>query len=106
MHEREVLLPPALHAMTLTVEGAQKMREVLDDESKPGYQGREMPTADASVLLKKQAKIKSTDPEAPVKFKAVLADYCHGVLLHLSDKISVPKGEVAEDDDESEGDEE
>ena len=51
--QSEVLLPPALHEMALTLEGAKKIRQILDDVSQPGYEGQEMPTADPSVLLKK-----------------------------------------------------
>lgn len=52
MDNREVLLPPTLRA-TLTVEGAERLRQILEDESKPGAEGKEMPTADPSVLLEK-----------------------------------------------------
>lgn len=50
---RPVQLPPALREVPLTAEGAQLMRRLLDDPKQPGAEGREMPTADASVLLRK-----------------------------------------------------
>lgn len=47
-----VPLPPGLQVITLTVEEAQAIRQVLDDETHPAYEGKEMPTADASVFRK------------------------------------------------------
>jgi hypothetical protein len=51
--DSEVMLPPGMHEMTLTPEAAEIMRQLLDDRSKRGAEGREMSTADSSGLLQK-----------------------------------------------------
>ena len=48
-----VPLPPGLQAVRLSEKAAQAIQTILDDESHPVSEGREMPTADASVLKKK-----------------------------------------------------
>jgi hypothetical protein len=54
MHDNQVKLPLALREdLPLSVEAAQKMRQILDDPGHPAHAGKEMPTADMSVLLKK-----------------------------------------------------
>lgn len=48
-----VPLPVGLCEMRLSVEEAEKLRDILDNPSYPTHAGKEMPIADASVLLKK-----------------------------------------------------
>lgn len=40
----EVPLPPGLQTITLTVSEADTIRHILDDETHPAYEGKEMPT--------------------------------------------------------------
>ena len=51
--EDTLVLPPGLCHILLSVEAATKIKSLLDGTTHPTYAGREMPTADASVLLKK-----------------------------------------------------
>lgn len=51
--ECELPLPPGLKEIPLTLEAAQRMRQLIDDPNQPGHAGKEMPTADASILLEK-----------------------------------------------------
>ena len=46
-----VSLPPAFQPVTLTVDEAATIRQLLDDPARPARAGQEMPTADASFLL-------------------------------------------------------
>lgn len=48
-----VPLPPGLRDIRLSNQAATEIKNILDDASHPTYGGREMPTADASVLLEK-----------------------------------------------------
>ncbi len=49
-----IRLPVALRDdVTLSVEAARKMQQMLDDAEHPAHSGKEMPTADPSVLLDK-----------------------------------------------------
>jgi hypothetical protein len=48
-----VPLPPGLQAVRLSEKAAQAIQTIIDDETHPVSEGREMPTADASVLKKK-----------------------------------------------------
>lgn len=50
--EASVPLPPGLQAIRLTQEQAEVIRTLLDEASH-AHEGGEMPTADASVLRKK-----------------------------------------------------
>jgi hypothetical protein len=47
-----VILPPVLRDIRLSEEAAAAMKQLLEDAKQPTHSGREMPTADASVLLK------------------------------------------------------
>jgi hypothetical protein len=49
---KALALPIGLREMHLTVEEAEKLRQILDDAAHPTHAGKEMPTADASVLKK------------------------------------------------------
>jgi hypothetical protein len=51
--EASVPVPPGLQTVRLSEEAARAIQALLDDEARPGSEGREMPTADASVLLPK-----------------------------------------------------
>lgn len=48
-----VPLPPGLQTITLTPAEAQAIRQLLDDETRPAHEGKEMPMADASVLRRR-----------------------------------------------------
>lgn len=50
--EGEVPLPIALRETTLTPEAASEIQRILDDPSHPAHAGREMTSADASILRK------------------------------------------------------
>ncbi len=52
VEEPSVPLPPGLCDVRLSEEAAQAMRGLLDDEGRSAHGGREMPTADASILRK------------------------------------------------------
>ena len=51
--DQEVSLPVALRPITLTVDAARKIEQLLDDPEQPAHEGREMPSADASALRRK-----------------------------------------------------
>jgi hypothetical protein len=53
VEDPNVVLPPGLRGFRLRSEDAQTMQRLLDDPDHPTHEGKEMPTADASVLLKK-----------------------------------------------------
>ena len=54
VQDDRVKLPLVLREdIPLSVEEAKKMQQILDDPNHPSYVGKEMPTADASVLRKK-----------------------------------------------------
>ncbi len=53
MEDPEVPLPVGLRPMTLTVEAARQIEQLLDDPEQPVHEGREMPSADASALRRK-----------------------------------------------------
>ena len=48
-----VLLPPSLRDIRLSDQAAAAIKNLLDDAGHPTHTGREMPTADASILLEK-----------------------------------------------------
>ena len=50
--DTSVPLPPGLQPLRLRDEDAETLRRLLDDPQHPAHAGREMPTADASVLRK------------------------------------------------------
>ncbi len=56
-------LPPGLREITLTVEEATTIQQLLDDPAQPGHKGKEMPSADPSVLRRKNLKESAHDPE-------------------------------------------
>lgn len=45
--------PMGLQALALTAEEAEAIRQILDDPTHPTHEGKEMPTADASVFRRK-----------------------------------------------------
>ena len=45
-----VALPVGLREIPLTPEAAEEIRRILDDPNHPTHAGKEMPTADVSVL--------------------------------------------------------
>jgi hypothetical protein len=47
-----VPLPPGLREAQLTVEEAEKIREILDDPAHPTRSGKAMPVGEASILRK------------------------------------------------------
>jgi hypothetical protein len=47
-----VTLPPGLRDLPLSEEAAAIMKQLLEDAKQPTNSGQEMPTADASALLK------------------------------------------------------
>lgn len=53
VEDASVPLPPGLRDIRLSNQAAAEIKNILDDEGHPTYSGREMPTADASVLLEK-----------------------------------------------------
>lgn len=53
INKKALPLPVGLREMHLTIEEAEKIREILDNPSYPTHAGKEMALADASVLLKK-----------------------------------------------------
>jgi hypothetical protein len=57
VEDPDVILPPGLREFRLSQEDAQKMEHLLDDSGHPTHDGKEMPTADASVLVKKKSAL-------------------------------------------------
>ena len=53
VEDASVPLPPGLRDIRLSKQAATEIKNLLDDAGHPTYTGREMPTADASVLLEK-----------------------------------------------------
>ena len=53
LEDVSVPLPRGLREIRLSNQAAAAIEQLLDDASYPTYSGREMPTADASVLLEK-----------------------------------------------------
>ncbi len=53
VEDPEVVLPPGLREFRLSQADAEKLEHLLDDSGHPTHDGKEMPTADASILLKK-----------------------------------------------------
>jgi hypothetical protein len=51
--DASVPLPPGLRDIRLSDQEAAAIKNLLDDSGHPTHTGREMPTADASVLLEK-----------------------------------------------------
>ena len=52
VEDPNVTLPPGLRDLHLSEEAAAIMKQLLEDPKQPTYGGQEMPTADASALLK------------------------------------------------------
>ena len=53
VEDASVPLPPGLRDIRLSDQEAAAIKNLLDDLGHPTHTGREMPTADASVLLEK-----------------------------------------------------
>ncbi len=57
VEDPDVILPPGLREFRLSREDAQRLEQLLDDSGIPTRDGKEMPSADASVLLKKKSAV-------------------------------------------------
>src|SRR5262249_17617661 len=49
-----VILPPALRLVQLTAEEARRIKEILDEPHWSAQEGREMPSGDPDILLRKE----------------------------------------------------
>jgi hypothetical protein len=68
MKSSEVKLPPGLRRVRLTLEQAEAIRRVLDDETKLVHAGREIPTADALMLRRRDSSAAKTERNQAVSY--------------------------------------
>jgi len=60
VEQKNLPLLAAYRAKTLTVEAAQELVRMLEDQSIPAHAGEDLPTADKAALLRKAARLQES----------------------------------------------